>query len=171
MMLLLLLGCDGSLVHIAVTGTTNTVVEAGSILEVLAGDLGFGEFVSMDLTASQELANQGVAPEDITTAVMTDFSLRAVNGEPDLSFLSSMKLRVETERLDPLTIASADSFPEGEATVDFATTGTDIADYVTSQAMTMITEVDGHRPETDTEVEAAWSVDVGVTTQGAVSNL
>lgn len=171
MLLLLLAACDGSLTHIAVSGQTSTSVPAGTVLEALVGDLGFGDFTDMDLTTSQELKNQGVKPGDITSAVLTDFSLHAKSGDPDLSFLTSMRLRVQTDTLDALTIASQDHFPEGEDTVDFETTGTDIAEYVTSQAMTLTTDVDGHRPESDTVVVAAWVVDVGVTTQGAVSNL
>jgi len=171
MTLLLLAGCGVTLTHIAVTGSSTATVEAGTLLEDLVGDLGFGEFVSMDLTEAQELQNQGVATEDISSAVLTDFTLTATSGASDLSFLSTMDLSVEAEPYDVLRIAWSESFPEGSATVDFKTTGADIHEYVTSQAMTLTTNVTAHRPEEDTEVRGDWTVDVGVTTEGAVSNL
>lgn len=171
MMLLLLSGCGVTVTHIAVTGSSSTTVEAGTVIEDLVGDLGFGEFVSMDLTKAQELQNQGVAPADISSAVLTDFTLTATSGEPDLSFFSAMDLTVEAEPYDVLRVAWSESFAEGSATVDFKTTGADIREYVTSQSMTLTADATAHRPEEDTEVRGDWTVDVGVTTEGAVSNL
>jgi hypothetical protein len=169
--LFLLGACDGTLTEIAVTGSASTTVEAGTVLESLLGDLGFAGLTEMDVTASEELKNQGVQPGDITTAVLTELVFTAVSGEPDLAFLSEVALSVEAANLPALTIASQDSFPEGRASVDFAVTGTDIAEYVLSQKMTLGTEVTAHRPEEDTVVRVNYGLMVGVTTQGAVSNL
>ena len=46
----------------------------------------------------------------------------------------------------------------------------DLTDYVVSHSMTLTTEVSAHRPDADTEVEARFVVDVGVTVQGACSS-
>lgn len=170
-MILLLLACDLTLTNIAVSGDTKTTVEAGSLVEDLLGDLGFSDFVSMDLTTAEELQNQNVEPGDISSAVLTDFGLEAVSGAPDLSFIETLDLLVQTEGLPELRIAFATAFPEGEPTVDFQTTGSDITEYLTSQAMTLMTDMTAHRPDEDTVVRAYWTVTVGVTTQGAVSNI
>lgn len=170
-MIVLVLGCDVTLTEIAVSGDTKTTVEQGTIVEDLIGDLGFSDFVSMDLTTAEELQNQNVKPGDISSAVLTDFGLQAVSGSADLSFMESMDLLVAAESLPELRIAFATAFPEGEATVDFQTTGSDITHYVTSQAMTLQTDVTARRPDEDTVVRAYWTVTIGVTTQGAVSNL
>ncbi|GDX80212.1 hypothetical protein LBMAG42_20230 [Deltaproteobacteria bacterium] len=170
-MIVFFLGCDVTLTEIAVSGDTKTTVERGTLVEDLLGDLGFSDFVSMDLTAAEELQNQNVKPGDISSAVLTDFGLEAVSGASDLSFIETMDLLVEAASLPELRIAFATAFPEGEATVDFQTTGSDITSYVTSQALTLSTDMSGHRPDEDTVVRAYWTVTVGVTTQGAVSNL
>ncbi len=88
-----------------------------------------------------------------------------------LSFIEAMEVSVASTGLPSLQIASASSFPEGDAAVVFEITGADIAEYVVSQSMTITTDVTAHRPESDTVVRASWTVVVGVTTQGAVSNL
>ena len=169
--LLLFLACDLTLTKIAVSGDTKATIEKGTLLEDLVGDLGFAEFVSMDLTAAEELQNQNVQPGDISSAVLTDFGLEAVSGAPDLNFIAQMDILVESEALPELRIAFATAFPEGEPTVDFQTTGSDITEYLTSQSMTLSTDIDAHRPDEDTVVRAYWTVTVGVTTQGAVSNI
>lgn len=169
--LLLLAGCELTLTEIAVRGSTEATVEAGTVVGDLLGDLGFAGLVEMDVTAAEELQNQGVKDGDISSAVLTEFLFTAESGDPDLSFFSSVDLAVGAADLDTWVIAAQDSFPEGEAAVDFATTGADIADYVVSEAMTLSTEVTAHRPAEDTVVRVNYTVVVGVTTQGAVSNL
>lgn len=162
------LACQSSLFTIEVSDSATTTVEAGTILEDLLGDLGFEEFVSMDLTAAEELQNQGVSPGDIQEVYLTSFSLTAASPDgADLSFLDSMELWVEAPGLEPALIAWQDEFPEGEGTVVFELEGVDLTDYVVSQSMTLTTEVTAHRPDQDTEVRADFSLDVGVTSQGA----
>lgn len=170
-MIFFLAGCALTLTEIAVSGETKATVEQGTLVEDLAGNLGFSDFVAMDVTAAEELANQGVERGDISSAVLTDFGLDAVSGAEDLSFLNSMDVLVATETLPELRIAFATAFPAGQANVDFQTTGSDILAYVVSQKMTIVTDISGNRPDSDTVVRAHWTVTVGVTTQGAVSNL
>lgn len=170
-MIFTLAGCALTLTEIAVSGETKATVEQGTLVEDLVGDLGFSDFVAMDVTAAEELANQGVEPGDISSAVLTDFGLEAVSGAEDLSFLSSMDVLVATEALPELRIAFATAFPAAQANVDFQTTGSQILAYVVSQEMTLVTDIVGHHPDSDTVVRAHWTLIVGVTTQGAVSNL
>jgi len=170
-MLLFLVGCDLPLTDIAIQGDSATLVEAGTLVEELLADFGFADFVSMDLTQAEELRNQGVQPGDISAAALTAFSLTAEQGAPDLSFFDRMDLSVSAPALDTVLLAQADAFPAGDATVQLLTTGTDITDYLVSEAMTLEVGVEAHRPDEDTTVRANWTVVVTVTTQGAVSNL
>jgi hypothetical protein len=166
------LACDGSLLTIDVKENAKTTVAKGTLVEVLVSDLGFGDFVSMDLTASEELRNQGVAPGDVEDVRLTLFELEATEPDgADLSFLTSMEVWVEAEGLEARMIASANAFPEGESLVSFTLEDVDLTDYVASQAMTITTEVEGRRPEVDTTVVARLEVAVGVTRQGACNNL
>jgi len=165
---LLWAGCGGGLLTIPVDETATTTIAPGTLLEDLLGDLGFDAFLDMDVTASEELQNQGVEPGDVVEVRLTTFTLEAT--EPagaDLSFLSGLAVYVESEGLDKVEIAHADAFPEGQALVDFEIDDVDLTDYVVSQSMTITTEVTGHRPDQETTVEASFSVDVGVTVQGA----
>lgn len=169
---ILSVACQGQLFNIRVTEQATTSIPARSTLEQLIGDFGFGDFASMDLTQSQELQNQGVDPGDIATARLVAFELEAIDPDgADLSFMDSMSIYVEAPDLPRLLLASADSFPEGEPLVEFEMTNEDIADHVVSQSMTFTTEVSGRRPDQRTEVMATFSVRVGVTGQGACSQV
>ena len=162
------LACQGKLITISVTESSTTTVEEGTILEDLLGDLGFESFLSMDLTESQELQNQGVEPGDIVDVRLVYLELEALSPSgADLSFIEEMDVFVSAPGLDTVLIAEAASFPEGEAIVPFDIADVDLTEYVVSRSMTFTTEINAHRPEADTEVEARFEVDVGVTAQGA----
>lgn len=162
------LGCHGSLFRLTVDESSEVVVPAATLLEVFLADFGFGELVTMDLTESQELENQGVAPGDIRDAELVDFVLTATAPTgADLSFLDRMEVWVEAPGLPRVRVAVQDDFPPGVAEVTFDLEDVDLTDYVVSQSMTFGTDVTGRRPEDETTVRADVSVRVGVTGQGA----
>ena len=164
----LLFACDGTLLSIDVDGEAETVVEQGTLLEDLVGDLGFGDFLDMDVTSASELQNQGVQPGDIQDVALTFFFLEATGPTgADLAFLESVELFVASPDLPRVRVASALEFPEGEARVDFTVDDVDLTDYVVSQSLTLETEITGQRPSEDTTVRAAYRLSVGVTSQGA----
>lgn len=169
LMLVVLVGCDGSLVHIDVDGKAQTEVEAGTLVEELLVDFGFGEFVEMDLTTAQELRDQGVEPGDIVSVEMTLFTLEAVDGQGDLSFLESMTLSATAPDLDAVEIATCADFPTGEPLVNFVLSGSDFAPHLVSKEMSLVVDITGRRPDVDTTVEASFIVDVGVTAQGVAN--
>jgi hypothetical protein len=164
------LACGGSLFSITLEDTAEADIPRGTILEELTGGLGFEAFTAMDLTQSQELQNQGVAPGDIEEAELTDFTLEAVSGD-DLSFLSRLELYVEAPGLPRELVASGSDFPEGVRAVELDMTGVDLADYIVSESMTLTTDVTGNRPQEDTTVAATYTLRVGVTGQGACNQL
>jgi hypothetical protein len=167
-----LLGCGDGLFTFSVAEEAELVVEQGTVLETLVGDLGFGEFVSMDITANQGFANQGVEPGDISEVELVSFSLSA--SEPDgadLSFLDSVELFVEAPELPRVRVAVAEAFPVGQPTVAFGVDPIDLAPYVVSRSMTLSAEVEGRRPDQDITVVAAFELDIGVTRQGACNAL
>lgn len=165
----LLAGCKGTvLTRIDIDGAATTTVQGATLLEQLVGDLGFDDFVSMNLVESEELANQGVEPGDIEEARLVSFELEAVDPVgADLSFIDEMTLTVESPDLDTVQVAAADAFPEGEALVAFAVSDVDLTDYIVSESMTLGTDVTGQRPDDTTTVEARYVIEVGVTLQGA----
>lgn len=165
-----LFACGAKLVTIRVSGDTSTVVEQGTLVEQFIDSFGFGEFVDMDVTQSAELQNEGVEPGDIKDARMTLFELEAVDpAGADLSFLNTVDLYVEADGLPRARIATADDFPVGEPLVEFDLPDVDLTDYIVSEAMTLSTEVDGSRPDEDTEVVARYRIAVGVTGNAACS--
>lgn len=163
-------GCQARLGTLRVEDTVTTTVEAGTLLETLVGDLGFGEWLDMDVTQAAELQNQGVEPGDITEVRLEAFTLTATAPEgADLAFLESMSLSVEAPDLDRAQVASASGFPEGQPSVTFDLDDVDLTPYALSQSMSLVTDVTGHRPGVDTEVTAAYTLAIGFTAQGVAN--
>lgn len=170
-MWLLMIGCTSALT-ITIEETSKTTVEAGTILEDLLDDIGFDDFVTMDITASEELKNQGVEPGDIREARMTMLELRVLSPEGgDLAFIDEMALSVESPDVELATLASQDSFPEGESVVPFDLADLDLTPYVVSQSLSINTDVTAHRPSEDVEIEAWFQLEVTATVQGAVNQV
>jgi len=167
LLFLLAIACGGELLRIDVRQQAETTVEQGTPLEQLIGDIGFGDFLNMDITASQELQNQGVSPGDITEVWLTQFviEVEAPDGA-DLAFLESVELYIEAPDLPRVLVASATEF-DGQTRVEFELEDVDISDYVISQSMTLDTEVSGRRPDQDTDLVADFTLNIGVTQQGA----
>ena len=162
------LACQGKLFSITIADEAKTTVPKGTIVETLISDFGFGEFVSMDLTEAQELKNQGVADGDIKDVRLVIFELEVASpANGDLSFLNSLELWVESPGLPAALVASQTDFPVGQGLVEFDIEDVDLTEYVISESMTFSTEVNGRRPEADTQIIARYEVDVGVTGQGA----
>jgi hypothetical protein len=169
MLILTLLACG--LTTISIDESAQTEVPKATIAELILGDMGFGDFVSMDLTESSELANQGVEPGDVEDVRLTYMELEAMTPEgSDLSFFNEMRIFVEAPELDRQELAWSEDFPEGESTVVFTLEEVDLTPYAVSQSMTFDIEVDAARPEDDTVVEARFGVDVRVTGQGIRNN-
>lgn len=164
-----LVGCQAQLFTITISESSEVVVGQGTLLEDVVGDLGF-DFTDMNLVDNTELQNQGVAPGDIRTAIMTSLELEALSpNDADLSWMSEMKLSVSGPDLDEVLLASQDTFPEGQALVSFDVEEIDLTAYIVSEKMTLTTDVTGMRPPEDTTVEARFSLKVGVTGQGVAN--
>ncbi|MEL6345847.1 MAG: hypothetical protein AAFV53_22240 [Myxococcota bacterium] len=165
-----LCGCSGTLTYIEIDFRDAVTVEGGGLLSELVGALGFDGFTSMDLTDAQELQNQGVEPGDIQDVQLVTFQLTATSPSgADLSFINTMDVFASAPDLNEVQVASQDTFPAGQAQVDFTISALDLTEYVVSESMTLSTDVNGNQPVDDTEIEAYVVLDVGVTLQGALN--
>jgi hypothetical protein len=164
----LLTACGATFFTIEIARDTTTVVEGGTLLEALVGDVGLSDFIAMDFTSSQEMANQGVEPGDINEVRLTLFQIEVTApGDGDLSFIQSLDLFVEAPGLPRVRVAWQDDFPEGVMVVDFNYDDVDLTEYVVSEALTLTTDFNGTRPSEDHELTVRFALDVAVTFQGA----
>lgn len=171
MFLLLTVGC-ASLLTIEISESTQLTIEQGTVLETVLADFGFGDFVSMDLTESEELVNQGVEPGDIELVTLTVLELEVIEpNSADLSFFEKLTFFASAADVDTVEIASAPAFPEGESLVVFDLEDVDLTPYVVSETMTLETDVTARRPDQDTLIEARFTIEVQATIQGAKNQL
>ncbi len=163
----LLLACS-KLLTIRVEEESTTVVEQGTLLEDIVGDLGFEGFMALDISESTELKNQGVEPGDIKEVFLEELVLEA---DGDLSFIEELEFFVESEGLPRQRIAYQTSFPEGETRSEMVLEDVDLTEYVVAESMDITTEVVGTRPEEDTEITGLIALSVGVTAKGACNQV
>ncbi|MCB9663104.1 MAG: hypothetical protein H6732_03255 [Alphaproteobacteria bacterium] len=162
------LACEGALLTIPVEDSAQTTIRQGTVLESVLGDLGLDGFTALDVTASQELQNQGVEPGDIVDVRLVRFDLAVVAPEDGtFDFLGGLDVLVEAPGLPEVRIARMDQKSPGDQTLSLAVEDVDLTPYVTSRSMTITTDAQGGRPTEDTTVEATFELSVGVTTQGA----
>lgn len=161
---LLGLACDASPLAIEVERSASAVIESGTIVDQLVGDLGLAEFVGMDITADSELQNQGVEKGDVREVYLSRFVLRSEDGTA-LSFIDSVTIFVQAPDLERRQVAFADDFAGDE--VDFEVEAINLKKYVVSESMTLSAEIDGQRPDMDVTVEATATLNVVATLQGA----
>lgn len=158
----LLLACDLLTISVAEEATT-TIAGAGLLGEIL-GALDFSGFDDFDVTVEQELADQGVAEGDLESVELTVLRLQA---EPDLSFIDHMDVYVSADGLADVLVASGDSFPEGQGTVDLDLADVDLAEQVIAGGMAFRVDASGEAPVDDTDVRVVVEVLVTATAQGA----
>ena len=169
--LVCIIACQGQVATIELSESAEATIEGQSTLggiTDLVGTLGFDGFTEMDISQSQALVNQGVQPGDIETAIVTSFTLSAVDpDDADLSFISSLEIWVEAPDLEPVLVASQIEFPEGVSVVEFDLEDVDLVDYVVSDSMNITTEATGTVPSDTITIKADATFEIGVTAQGA----
>lgn len=158
----LLLGCG--LLTFTVQEDATTTVPGSGILGTILDTLNLGMLDDFDLTIEQEMEDQGVAPGDVSSIAVTALTLRA---DPDLSFLDHLEVRVSGEGVDPVVVATADAFPEGQPEVALALTGEEIQEAVVAGGLRFEVDAAGEAPADDTDVDVHVEVTVVATTQGA----
>jgi len=163
----LLVACS-KLLTIRVEEESTTVVEQGTLLEEVVGDLGFDGFLALQIAESTELQNQGVEPGDIKEVFVEELVLE---GDHELSFIESLEFYVEADGLPRERIAHQDNFPDGETVVTLELDSVDLTEYVVAESMDITTEVAGTRPDEDTEVTGRIVLSVGVTAKGACNQV
>ena len=156
--------CGADVITIEQSSTSQ--IEAGSIFENFIGDMGFGDFLNMDLSQSDELKNQGVSKDQIDSVKLTNFVLiiTAPDSDQDFSFLDSLTFNVEAPNVARKKLAQGGPFADGTRKVTLNVENLELAPYVSAEKMDIISAVSGHRPRHDTTIRAdlTFRVDVRV---------
>lgn len=160
-----LVTCD-TIDNFDVTVGGGGTVPAGTVVDQLLNVLPFHGFDSIDLTT--EFKNQGVTKDDVDSVGVTAFTLR-IEGPPGATFdfLTSISFYAETGGQPKLLIAKLDNVPSGAAQLSLAVQpSVELKPYVVAPTMKITAEVQGTRPQQDTNVAAEVILDVDVTVPG-----
>lgn len=158
--LFLLLGCG--LLTFEVKDSGKTTVSGAGVLGGLLDTLSLGTLDDLDLSISQEMADQGVEPGDLEEVVLTDLVL---SSEQNLGFISHLDVYVKGDGIDPVLVATGDNFDGTEIALD--TTEADLTDIVVAGGMAFTVDASGNAPEEDTDIAVDVVVSITATAQGA----
>lgn len=158
--LVLVFGCG--LFHFDVESSGSTTVAGAGVVGGLLDTLSLGTLDDLDLSISEEMADQGVEPGDLEEVVLTDLVLSA---DQSLGFISRLDVYVSGDGVAPVLVASGDQFDA--TTVALDTTGVDLTDIVVAGGMAFTVEASGNAPEDDVDIDVDVVVSVTATAQGA----
>jgi hypothetical protein len=161
----------GGLDEFEIEETARSVVPGASLLEQLAGDLGFADFASFDISNNQTLANQGVTKDQIDSVTISELKLTISSPMgSDFTFLDSLNFFVSSEGLETKRIASGGPFTMGEGVVVLNLDMVDLKPYAVASAMEITTQVEGRRPDQETTIDASITMLVDVNVGGVISS-
>ncbi|MEE2959212.1 MAG: hypothetical protein VYA34_00600 [Myxococcota bacterium] len=160
----------GELDQVHVQKTARASIQGTSIIEILVSDLGFGDFLNITLRDKEEFKDLGVEPPQIDSATLTSFRLKILSGDEnqDLTFLGTIKFFMTCRDLPPVEIASGGPFEKGATELDLTVSSAELRDYVASESITIISQVNGKRPRSFTKLEATADFLIDVNTGGVL---
>lgn len=124
---------------------------------------GFGH-IPAGAEVKQTIRNQGVKPEDITSARLTQGSIRVKSPENGhLSFLPRFEIWVESPGLERKRVAYQDeAFAERRSSYPLVIEDVDLKPYVTAAEMTLVPNIDPptRPPQHDHEIEVSLTLNV-----------
>lgn len=165
----LVVACGG-LDTFTIERTAQTNVPGASILEQLAGDLGFDDLATFDITDDETLANQGITKNQIDSVTISSLSLRVVSPMGgDFTFLDSLEFFASSSDMEAKRIAAGGPFAMGESEVFMSLDMVELAPYATADSMMITTQVEGRRPDQETQIEARIELLVDVNVSGLIS--
>lgn len=157
--------CEDALIFTVVSSSQANI--EGNPLGIDLVSLVFPELATFDITQSKELQNQGVEPEDLESVQITQFTLKVVSPDSvDLSFMDSIRFLAEADGLPQVEIAYYGDIAPGTREIQLTLPEVELVEYVVSDSMAIITEVEARPPSEDTILDAEVLFDVQVTPQG-----
>lgn len=157
---LALTGCGPVVIHTHVSSQATIPGNSSPLGALLDQFPGFAQFASMDFNTNQDLANQGVSKDNISSVTVTGVELTIRSpGTQDFDFLDSIAFSAETEHLAAKPIASRSGIPAlnleaPNPTLVLQVTGEELVDIVTAPRMSILVDGKGRQPRADTELEA-----------------
>lgn len=159
----------GGLDTFELTERSRTIVPAGTLIDQLVGDLGFGDFLALDLTENRELANQGVERHEIDSVMIGAIDLEIAGPEgADFTFLDDIEFYVQAEDLPRVRIARGGPFPQGADSVSLDIDAVELAPYAAASSMDITTEARGRPPRSETTIDAVVTLLVDVNVDGVL---
>lgn len=166
----LLTGCGG-LTKISTTQPATATIQGGSILDLLASDIGFGNLGNFDITQSQEFKNQGIKREQLNSVKLRSLTLKITSpaSGQDFTFLQSLAFFVEAPGVAKKQIAHGGPFAAGAKEISLTIDGEELVAYAAATSMTFTTTANGKKPANTTTIEAKVILDADVNLGGLLS--
>ncbi len=154
--LICLLVTCGGLTRVTVSQSATATIPGATLLELLTGDIGFGNLGNFDITQSQEFKNQGIKREQINSVKLKSLTLTITapaNGQ-DFTFLESLSFFIEAPGQTKKEIARGGPFAKDAKEIALTVLDVELAPFAAATSMTFTTTARGNKPKSTTTVEA-----------------
>jgi hypothetical protein len=155
-----LTACGPLVIHTQVTSQTTIEGDSSPLGALLDQFPGFAQFASMDFSTNQDLVNQGVTKENISSVTVTDVTLTIRSPQSqDFDFLDSLGFSAQAEGMTAKPVASrtgisALGLEAPNPTLALEVTGEELVDIVTAPEMSIQVDGSGRLPREDTQIDA-----------------
>ena len=159
----------GGLTRVSVTQTATATIPGASLLELLTGDIGFGNLGNFDITQSQEFKNQGIKREQINSVKLRSLKLAiTAPATGDFTFLDNLSFFIDASSQAHKEIAKGGPFAVGARDISLTVLDVELAPYASAPSMTFTTTAKGHKPAMATTIEATVILDADVNIAGVL---
>ncbi len=150
---------------------SRATIEGATALDQLVNNFGFDEFVAMDITTNETLANQGVERHQIDSVTVTSIvlSIPEESDGQDFNFIESLAFFADADDLERVKVAEIVDVPDDVSSLELNVTEAELADYAAKESMDIITEVNGRLPSETTIVDADVGLRIDVDISGVIS--
>ncbi len=130
----------------------DTTVDKGSLLEQVLDGFGFGSFVTMDLSQSQQFQDNDTRKDQVTSTKLTKLTLSVTEPvDGNFDFLDKIAFSAAADGVDKAEVAHKD-VPDGVRVFDCDLDDVELAPYVKAKSMSITADVTARHPAETTTV-------------------
>jgi|GEM_PF-1677516 len=155
---LLTSACGSAPLLIEVSSSDSTQVEGRSTLLGVFDGVGFDSFSNFDVTAEQELADQGAHQDNILSAAFDNVTLACDEGNT-LGFLDDVALSLSSANAGPVVFATLELDDASDAvSAPFELTDVDVAHILRDDDVAIAVAASGEQPDDDTQLTLSFDM-------------
>ena len=148
--------CGCGLVQFDVPQEGDSQVQGCSGITCVLNTFGFSNFLTMNLSQTQEWQANAAQKDKISSAKLTSLTLDVTKpAGGDMSFLKTLNFYISAQNLPKILVADGSTFPPGVSHIELNMhPEAELAPYVKADTFSLTTDVTGSQPAQDETIHA-----------------